>query len=384
MSRISKLVSLAAVAFAMISCGGSDDTVSGKADISGTLDSAPSSEIVLGLLDVNKLVILDTLMTDESGKFTYQLEVSKGDPEFVYVYREGSKIASLLLDAGDQVTLAVDADGNTVVEGSEESAKLMQVEKEHARMNALFAEMLAQLQTASDVEADKITDRMVQEYRKYNRSSVEYIMSNSRSLTVVPVLYRKLGDLPVFSMNTDAVLFSSIADSLLATYPDSKYVKALRNDADNRFAEMEFEKQIQNAEVIGYFDIELPGLDGKMKKLSELDSKVILLYFWTASQASQNMFNVEVLKKFYNEYHHKGFDIYQVSLDTDKVMWATTVMGQGLPWTNVCDMRGAASEYASLYNLQVIPSAFVISDGELVDGNIVDEKSFRKLLDQLL
>lgn len=384
MSRISKLVSLAAVAFAMISCGGSDDTVAGKADISGTLDSAPSSEIVLGLLDVNKLVILDTLMTDESGKFTYQLEVSKGDPEFVYVYREGSKIASLLLDAGDQVTLAVDADGNTVVEGSEESAKLMQVEKEHARMNALFAEMLAQLQTASDVEADKITDRMVQEYRKYNRSSVEYIMSNSRSLTVVPVLYRKLGDLPVFSMNTDAVLFSSIADSLLATYPDSKYVKALRNDADNRFAEMEFEKQIQNAEVIGYFDIELPGLDGKMKKLSELDSKVILLYFWTASQASQNMFNVEVLKKFYNEYHHKGFDIYQVSLDTDKVMWATTVMGQELPWTNVCDMRGAASEYASLYNLQVIPSAFVISDGELVDGNIVDEKSFRKLLDQLL
>ena len=106
------------------------------------------------------------------------------------------------------------------------------------------------------------------------------------------------------------------------------------------------------------------------------------------------MFNVEVLKKLYNDYHHRGFDIYQVSLDTDKVQWATTVMGQDLPWTNVCDTRGAASEYVTLYNLLyqtedgnigiAVPAAFVINDGELVDGEIVDEASFRKLLEKLL
>ena len=99
-------------------------------------------------------------------------------------------------------------------------------------------------------------------------------------------------------------------------------------------------------------------------------------------------------KKLYNDYHHRGFDIYQVSLDVDKVQWATTVMGQDLPWTNVCDTRGAASEYVTLYNLLyqtedgnigiAVPAAFVINDGELVDGEIVDEASFRKLLEKLL
>ena len=384
MSRISKIISLAAVAFALISCGGSDKGVADKAAIDGTLMASPSSEVVIGMLDVNRMVILDTLMTDEAGKFSYELEVSKGDPEFVYVYREGSKVASLLLDAGDAVSFTVDADGVISVDGSEESEKLMQVEKEQAEMNALFAELSAEYESASKARADEIVEMMTKEYRDYNRNSVKYVMENSHSLTVVPVLYRKLGELPLFTMTTDAVLFSSIADSLALTYPDSRYAKALKNEADARFAELELASRMKDAEVVGYLDVELPGLDGKIKKLSDIDSKVVLLYFWTSTNAGQNIFNTEFLKKIYNDYHNKGFDIYQVSLDTDKVMWATTVMSQDLPWTNVCDIRGAASPYVTLYNLQVIPSAFVISGGELVDGSIVDEKSFRKLLDEHL
>ena len=77
-------------------------------------------------------------------------------------------------------------------------------------------------------------------------------------------------------------------------------------------------------------------------------------------------------------------DIYQVSLDVDKTLWATTVRAQKLPWTNVCDSRGGASPYVSLYNLSAIPAAFIIADGELVDGKVVDEASLRKLLDDLL
>ena len=73
-----------------------------------------------------------------------------------------------------------------------------------------------------------------------------------------------------------------------------------------------------------------------------------------------------------------------MSLDVDKALWATTVRAQELPWTNVCDSRGAQSPYVSLYNLAAVPAAFIIADGELVDGKIVDEASLRKLLDDLL
>jgi hypothetical protein len=47
-------------------------------------------------------------------------------------------------------------------------------------------------------------------------------------------------------------------------------------------------------------------------------------------------------------------------------------------------MRGAASPYAQLYNLQALPAQFIICNDELVDGEIVDNASFRKLIDKLL
>jgi peroxiredoxin len=383
MSRASKLISLSAIAFAVMSCGGSEQAAQ-MAKVDGVIEGAPASEVVIGKLDVNQLVVLDTLTTDQDGKFQYELEVKKGNPEFVYVYYEGAKVASLLLEADDEVAVNVPVEGETLIEGSEESAKLMQVELEHAAMSALFADYAAQLEDASQSQYDKVVRQMTENYREYNKKSIKYVMQNCHSLTAIPVLYRTLGDLPLFAMSTDAVMFSSIADSLATVYPESKFVKSLRADADARMAELELMRRIELAEEVGYLDIALPGLDGSVKKLSEVDSKVVLLYFWTSSRANQNNFNIEVLKKLYNDYHKKGFDIYQVSLDVDKVQWATTVMGQNLPWTNVCDIRGAASEYATLYNLQALPAAFVISDGELVDGELVDEASFRKLLDKLL
>lgn len=394
MSRVSKFISIAAIAFAAVSCGGSKENAAGKANIDGVLAAAPSSEVVLSMLEIDQISVLDTLMTDESGRFSYEVEVSKGDPEFVYVYADGRRVASLLVDAGDKVSFTIAEDGEVDIKGSEESVKLMQVEREHAQMNYLFASLAAELETATGAKAQQLTEQMTKKYRDYNRKSVKYVMENCHSLTAIPVLYRNLGSLPVFALHTDAVLFNAIADSLETVYPDSKFVKSLRADAVNRFDDLKLVERLSDAEEVGYLDIELPGLDGKNKKLSEVDSKVVLLYFWSAADPQQNMFNIEVLKKIYDDYHHRGFDIYQVSLDTDKVMWATTVMGQNLPWTNVCDIRGAASEYVTLYNLFyqtedgnigiAVPAAFVINDGELVDGEIVDEASFRKLLEKLL
>lgn len=394
MSRVSKFISVAAIAFAAMSCGGSKENAAEKANIDGVLAAAPSSEVVLSVLELDQISVLDTLMTDEAGKFSYEVEVSEGDPEFVYVYADGRKIASLIVEAGDKVSFTIAEDGEVDIKGSEESVKLMQVEREHAQMSYLFASLAAELETATGAKAQQLTEQMSKEYRDYNRKSVKYVMENSHSLTAIPVLYRNLGSLPVFALHTDAVLFNAIADSLETVYPDSKFVKSLRADAVNRFDDLKLMERLSDAEEVGYLDIELPGLDGKNKKLSEVDSKVVLLYFWSSADPQQNMFNVEVLKKLYNDYHHRGFDIYQVSLDVDKVQWATTVMGQNLPWTNVCDIRGAASEYVTLYNLLyqtedgnigiAVPAAFVINDGELVDGEIVDEASFRKLLEKLL
>ncbi len=376
MSRFSKVLIIMAAAV-MAAC-----TPSAK--INGTIESAPSTEVIVKLLDVNRYEILDTVSTDASGRFSYKVEIEKGQPEFVYLFHNDTKIASLLLEAGDNVSVSADTLGNYTVEGSEESQKLAQVEKDYAAAIGRLSSIAAKMDNASDKELAELRRAIGKEYVDYYRSRVLYILQNSTSLTAVPVLYQNFGaDLPVFSQTTDAIHFVNVSDSLATVYPDSKYVKALRKEAERRFGFLELESAIMNAQEVGYPDIELPDIKGEKVKLSEVDSKVIMIYFWSAADASQKMFNLDVLKSLYDDYNGRGFEIYQVALDPDKTGWAQVVKQQSLPWINVCDIRGADSPYVMTYNIGSLPSVFIISDGELVDGQVVDEKSLRKLLDRL-
>ena len=364
---------------ALVSCGS-------NARIDGTVTDAASSEVIVKLLNSNRYEVLDTVKTNAAGHFTYKVDVAEGQPEFVYLFHNDKKLATLLLEAGDKVAVTTDTLGNAEIEGSEESIKLAEVEKKYADVVKSLDALAVKMNTAStQAEFDAYANEMSQAYVAYYRDMVKYVLGNSHSMTVVPVFYQVLGEnLPLFSQQTDAILYSNVADSLETVYPESKYVKALRAEAQRRFGILELQKKIQSAEAIGFPDIELPDLDGNMRKLSDEDARVVIVCFWSAAQAEQNMFNIEFFKPLYDQYHSKGLDIYQVSLDVDKTLWATTVKGQKLPWTNVCDSRGAASPYVTVYNLAAIPAAFIIADGELVDGKVVDEASLKKLLNELL
>ena len=95
-------------------------------------------------------------------------------------------------------------------------------------------------------------------------------------------------------------------------------MKALRAEAQRRFGYLELETRLNGAAEIGFPDIELPDLSARKIRLSDVDSKVVMVYFWSASDAKQNIFNTDVLKPLYGKYHQQGFEVYQVSLDPDK------------------------------------------------------------------
>ncbi len=125
--------------------------------------------------------------------------------------------------------------------------------------------------------------------------------------------------------------------------------------------------------------MDLPSVDGTKVKLSEVNSKAVLVYFWQAADAAQKMFNQDVLMPLYKEYHPKGLEIYSVSLDTDKGAWASAVKSQNLPWINVCDGLGAASQAAVLYNIsRGLPAAYLIVDGTLAPDIIKNANDLRK------
>ena len=315
-----------------------------SARIEGTLADAPESQVIVKLLDVNKYKVLDTVKTDIHGKFSYKTSIEAGQPEFIYLFHNNTRIASMLLQRGDKVQVTADTLGTYSVTGSDETLKLMEVEKDEADFENKFMAASARMNDLdpSSAEAIQLKKDISAQYIAYYRSRVKYILQNSHSLTSIPVLYQNIGEsLPVFGQITDAIHFRNICDSLQTVYPESKYVKALDKEATRRHQMLSLNARIQSADESAFPDIELADINGKKVKLSSMDSKVVMIYFWSSSDAAQKMFNQDVMKPVYNEFHSKGFDIYSVAADADKAAWASVVKSQKLPWTNVCDPAGS-------------------------------------------
>lgn len=351
MRSFSRIIAILAAAAALASCVGKNTV------ISGVVADGGDKQLAVKLLDVNRYQLLDSVKTNAGGSFSYQLNLKEGRPEFIYLFYGNRQIASLLLQKGDHVIVRTDTLGAYSVEGSPESNKLQEVENAH---NKIIRELSRILERESNPEAS-----INRAYVNYYRDRVKYVLTNSHSLTVVPVLFQQLNDgLPVFNQATDGIIMRNICDSLKTVYPESRYVKALETEAKRRMDMLEVNSRLQQAEEVSFIDIALPGLDGQIKKLSEVPAKVTMVYFWS-STAEQKMFNLDALVPLYEEFHGKGFEIYSVALDADKTAWASVVRGQKLPWINVCDTRAEQSPYIAMYGVSSVPMLWFLVDGEI-------------------
>ena len=346
-----------------------------KAHISGVVEGAPSRQVEVRLLDVNTWKVLDTLKTDASGAFSCKVAVEKGNPEFIYLFSGSTKLASLLLKAGDRVSIKADTLGNYTVDGSEDSNLLQQTEKSFAD----FASELARL----DARGAR-SEEMGRLFIKHYREATAFVITHPYSLVDVPVLYESINEFtPVFGQVNDAILFRRTVDSLKTVYPESRYVKALEAETVARENQLSLKNRIEAASPVDYPDVTLPGIDGSPVTLSELDAKVVLLHFWSPGVAEQKMFNLDVLMPIYERWHSRGLEIYSIGLYDDKPTWASVVKSQNLPWINVCDGRGAFCPAASLYRVDGLPwSALLVRDGGI--SAIKGEKDLEKQLSKLL
>ena len=378
--KISRIAAAGCILLLAVSCAKT-------AGIKGTITGASDDEVIVKLLEVNSYNVLDTVKTDKSGSFSYKIELAKGKPEFIYLFHKDTKIASLLLEQGDKVSFTADTLGNYSVEGSEESSRLLEVENSFAEFAGHFKDISDRMDAEGLDEAAMrdLQKQITKLYIEYYRKATAYVLSNSHSLTCVPVLFQSVNEyFPIFSQQTDAILFRATADSLKSVYPESRYVQALEKEAARRESILQLNGKLNNASETGYLNLSLPNEQGRKVTLSDVDSKVTLIHFWSASDAAQKMFNLEILLPIYKEFHDKGFEIYAICTDVDKSMWANVVKSQELPWINVCDGLGASSPALLLYRVTQLPCSFVIVDGAITDETITGAAGLRNILQQKL
>ena len=219
----------------------------------------------------------------------------------------------------------------------------------------------------------------------YKRQAIKHVVSHPKSITSALVLFQRFGEsLPVFGQQSDVVIYKTVLDSLSQVYPKTEYLTALRDAVDTRRNDMELASRFGDVPVISFPDLTLPDVDGKDRTLSDLEGNVIILSFWSVAQDEHKVFNVD-LAEIYAKYHDRGLEVYQVSLDIDKPSWASVVRNQRLPWISVNDGLGTQSPAVIAYNIDHVPSLFVIDrTGDFAGRDVFDEEALDQLVRKLL
>jgi AhpC/TSA family. len=222
-------------------------------------------------------------------------------------------------------------------------------------------------------------------YVKQKRSALKSIMEHPYSLTNITLLYQKFNEnFPIFADINDGLIFKRVYDSLKVSYPSSMYLKSLEVDIQNFDKSRMLQDKFSQVSEISYPNVLGYDINSKKRELYELSGKPFILVFWTSTQVAQKMFNLDLLD-IYNKYHSAGLEIYQISVDTDKVQWATTIKDQKLPWINVCDGSGNASPAIASYNISKLPSLFLFDrEGNMKGKDIFDKSKLENVVSSII
>ena len=131
----------------------------------------------------------------------------------------------------------------------------------------------------------------------------------------------------------------------------------------------------------GLIDIALRDNQGKVRRLTDLKGKVVLLDFHVFAM-DESPARILLLRELYNKYHAQGLEVYQVSLDGDEHFWKQQTAA--LPWISVRDENGINSSTLALYNIQGLPEYFLIDRGNNIVGRMQTIKDLEQEIKKLL
>lgn len=122
-------------------------------------------------------------------------------------------------------------------------------------------------------------------------------------------------------------------------------------------------------------DLQFTAVDGRSVDLSKLRGKVVLVDFW-ATWCGPCVGEVPNVKKTYDQYHSKGFEIIGISLDKEKDKLTSFVAENKMDWPQFFDGQFWQNKYARQFGIESIPTMWLIDKkGKLRDMNAREDLS---------
>jgi len=338
--------------------------------VSGTIKDAEGEMLYIENTGLLKTTILDSVKLGSNGEFNFKSD-RPAYPDF-YRLRLNYKIIAFAIDSCENINIVAKVENFATeysLTGSETSIQIQKLRKSvmniQRKANALTSDLSAEERNIkiSDIEKD------IEVHKEMAR---KLILQNPRSAAAYFAIYQKVNNTYLFSpyIKTDKPYCAAVATSYNAYMPEyirTKNLYSLVLDAirTERSAKQKEEwNKVLAKEGTGYIDIALQDKNKVTRKLSELEGKVILIDF-SVYEGEQSVNYTFSLRELYNKYHKRGFEIYQVSLDRNKMLWEQSVAN--IPWICVRDENGPNTTYATSYNITSIPTTFLMNK----QGNII-------------
>ena len=262
----------------------------------------------------------------------------------------------LILDKSD-VDIFVD-DSNSLFEftvsGSDDTEILKSIENKITNYRSEIRELNINFVEASQNRDFELVNSIQSEFdfkkNQFELSLKDYLSSAKKSLAVLVTA-------DYLDIEENLIFWETIYNNYLDEFEENSY---FRN----------FESKLIKIKSISIGSIApeiiLEDTSGVPISLASLRGKYVLLDFWAAWCRPCREENPNIVKN-YNNYKSYGFDVYQVSLDRTKEDWIRGIKQDKLPWINVSDLKYYQSEAAELYNVDRIPSAFLLDpDGKII------------------
>ena len=385
MKKVLARLTFAAAALTFMSCGGN------QFKIEGNITDAKDRVIYLENVGIEGTEVLDSIVLTEEGGFAFA-ENATDDPEFYRLRIEGN-IINISIDSTE--TIKIKASYPTMsydytVEGSYNCEKIKELSVKQSRIQGviskIFNDPTLNYQASGD-SANNVINRYKAEIRR------DYIYKEPMMSYAYFALFHTIGGRPIFNPaygKNDVKAFSAVATSWDMYHPNSLRGQNLHNITlegikNNRIVRndmIQAQNEYLQAQEFNPTLLTMVDNNGQQKSLSDLKGKVVMLDFHLFGHEKSTE-RIMQMRELYNKYHDRGFEIYQISFDTNAHFWKTQT--EALPWISVrAEDDTQMSNLQSMYNIFAIPAYFIIDRNGVIQKRDLQIKDINQTINSLL